>query len=476
MKAMAAFKTNITMPVMTFVAILLYVLPANAFFRHLCFGELANGRIDPIMSPGLPSQHLHVTFGASNLGLDSTIEELLASNCTSCSITQDHSAYWAPRMYFQHSNGTLQMVPTSGGMTVYYFTEGPGAGWGENVTAFPQNFRMIAGMSPKRAFYGPQPGPPMSLWQDSDRTQQSLMEKAVGFNCLHYDTSPNEGALEVHYMRNKTFLDETCTDGIRAEMMFPSCWNGKDLDSQNHTTHIAYPYEIKYGDCPPDYPVRLPVLFYETIYQTNLFKGIDGQFVFANGDPTGYGYHGDFICGWDEGVLQQAINNAACTNPTSSGLQEDCPIFNLQNQANATQCKLEMPEVLQNESINYIQQLPGGIQIQYGPEPATMPGAASSASQVANSTVSPTPATPTPGPTASTSPTTSNVITPMASLISDAQSTMTSTYMSNGVEVHMVVVEEVVTVTVSNEATPTGERRRRHLHKHAHNHSGRRLH
>jgi hypothetical protein len=66
MKAMATFKTNLTIPVMTFVAILLYVLPANAFFRHLCFGELANGRIDPIMSPGLPSQHLHVTFGASS--------------------------------------------------------------------------------------------------------------------------------------------------------------------------------------------------------------------------------------------------------------------------------------------------------------------------------------------------------------------------------------------------------------------------
>lgn len=51
---------------MTFVAILFFVLPTHAFFRHLCFGELANGRIDPIMSPGHPSQHLHVTFGASS--------------------------------------------------------------------------------------------------------------------------------------------------------------------------------------------------------------------------------------------------------------------------------------------------------------------------------------------------------------------------------------------------------------------------
>jgi hypothetical protein len=47
-----------------------------------------------------------------------TIEDLLNGNCSSCSILQDHSAYWAPMMYFQHSNGTLQMVPTDGGMTV----------------------------------------------------------------------------------------------------------------------------------------------------------------------------------------------------------------------------------------------------------------------------------------------------------------------------------------------------------------------
>jgi hypothetical protein len=45
---------------------LFFVGPANAFFRHLCHGELGNGRIDPIVAPGNPSQHLHVIFGASS--------------------------------------------------------------------------------------------------------------------------------------------------------------------------------------------------------------------------------------------------------------------------------------------------------------------------------------------------------------------------------------------------------------------------
>ncbi|EXJ93519.1 hypothetical protein A1O1_01911 [Capronia coronata CBS 617.96] len=463
------------MPILLVVAFLLNVAPTEAFFRHLCFGELGNGRVDPIMAPGQPSQHLHVSFGASNFGLDPTLDDLLVSNCTSCSITQDHSVYWAPRMYFEHSNGTFEMVPTTGGMTVYYFTES-----GENnvsSTAFPQNFRMIAGNSLKRAYYGLDPYPPMAAWKPSDMTQQALMEKALGFNCMHYDNGiPNEGSLEHHGMRDKSFIDATCEDGIRAELMFPSCWNGKDLDSDNHTTHVAYPSEIKYGLCPEGFPVKLPILFYETIYQTQRFAGMDGQFVFSNGDPTGYGYHGDFLCGWEEGVLQSAIDSTVCTSVNSTGLQEDCPIFSLQDSAAATQCKMEVPEALQQEQIDLVQDLPGNIKVQAGPEPAMMPGAAphsAAPSEPANATAPSAAAEPTLPPVTATVPTTSVsptvTSTPDSSLAAaDGQITLTSTYMSGTLEVHMILVEDIVTVTVSETAAPTAAPLKRHIHRHSH--------
>lgn len=44
----------------------LMIVPAQAFWRHLCFGELGTGRVDPIMAPGAPSIHAHVLFGASS--------------------------------------------------------------------------------------------------------------------------------------------------------------------------------------------------------------------------------------------------------------------------------------------------------------------------------------------------------------------------------------------------------------------------
>ena len=175
---------------------------------------------------------------------------------------------------------------------------------------------MVTGSNSKRTNIGPIPDPGMSTWGPKDITQEALMEKSIGFNCLNYGAAA-EPSLQYHYLRDKTYLDNYCTEGIRAEIQFPSCWNGKDLDSANHTSHVAYPSQLRNGPCPPGFDIRLPTLFYETIYQTNAFKGIAGGFVFSNGDPTGYGYHADFICGWEDGVLQAVIDNDKCTNQST---------------------------------------------------------------------------------------------------------------------------------------------------------------
>lgn len=50
---------------------------------------------------------------------------------------------------------------------------------------------------------------------------------------------------------------------------------------------MAYPDTVMDGTCPKSHPKRTPGLFYETIWNTYAFKGLPGQFVFSNGDPTG---------------------------------------------------------------------------------------------------------------------------------------------------------------------------------------------
>ena len=77
--------------------------------------------------------------------------------------------------------------------------------------------------------------------------------------------------------------------------------DGKNLDSADHKSHMSYPKDGNYdgGRCPDTHPVHMATLFYETYYDTKGFKdmwyGDKQPFVLANGDATGYGYHGDFV-------------------------------------------------------------------------------------------------------------------------------------------------------------------------------------
>jgi len=52
----------------------------------------------------------------------------------------------------------------------------------------------------------------------------------------------------------------------------------------------------------------------------SLAKNPKQPFVLAMGDTTGYGYHSDFLNGWDRRVLQEAIDT--CTS--ESGVIEYC--------------------------------------------------------------------------------------------------------------------------------------------------------
>lgn len=263
---------------------------------------------------------------------------------------------------FMYPNGSTTMVNQDGGMLVYYFV------YGDDPQPFPSGFRMVAGNQYLRNFTGPVPDPPTSEWSvDDDQTQFSLAQKALGFNCLHYDRGSDEDSLYRHTLPDKQFLDENCSDGLRLELMFPSCWNGVDVDSPNHKSHMAYPDLVKDGVCPDGFATRLVSLFYETKYDTQDFRGVDGQFVFATGDPTGCGYHGDFIQGWQTDFLRRAMSE--CSNP--SGDVADCSLFTLQSDQDASACQASLPEALWRENPFFNGNgLLGDVPIQQGPEQA----------------------------------------------------------------------------------------------------------
>lgn len=208
-----------------------------------------------------------------------------------------------------------------------------------------------------------------SHWQDSDRTEAALRQKAVGFNCLNY-AEPANAALG---LRNITVIPDmanTCADGLRAEVFFPSCWNGED-DPTNFRDHMRYPSLMDDGTCPEGFETRLVSLFFETIWDVAAFKGQQGQFVFSTGDPTGNGYHGDFINAWDRNVLQSAIDS--CTS--LSGLIQECDhIFDLQTSYEMRTCTIE--PTIDEDVVGPLKEIPGCNVIQPGPAYATDGGCA----------------------------------------------------------------------------------------------------
>lgn len=72
------------------------------------------------------------------------------------------------------------------------------------------------------------------------------------------------------------------------------CWDGKNLDSEDHTSHMAYPVNGTFesgAPCPDTHPVRMSQVLYETIWNTTEFNDkslwpTDGSqpFVWSFGD------------------------------------------------------------------------------------------------------------------------------------------------------------------------------------------------
>ncbi|RDA90227.1 hypothetical protein CP533_1081 [Ophiocordyceps camponoti-saundersi (nom. inval.)] len=334
-----------------------FIAGANAFWRMECPGRVGLARIDPIVNPDEVSNHVHSIGGSSAFSENSSYADLTHGKCTSCRVKQDMSSYWHPALYFKDAGtGKFEVVEQVGGMLAYYLLNG------DHITAFPPGFRMLSGNTNRTEYTlgdPSHPDPDKSAWASMGQTnQKDLAQRAVGFNCLNYGKAP-EGTLFRHFLPEKQYLDANCKDGVRFEIMFPSCWKGGDaVDSPNHQDHVAFPDLVMTGTCPESHPKRLPGLLYEVIWNTAAFQDRQGKFVLSNGDSTGYGYHGDFMMGWDEAFLQKAVDT--CTNP--SGRIEDCPLFDVVDKSEACQCALEsLPASVQDEDVKGpMARLPGG--------------------------------------------------------------------------------------------------------------------
>ncbi|KAI0474339.1 WSC domain-containing protein [Xylaria cf. heliscus] len=314
----------------------------DAFWRLPCSSPVVVQRADPIMDPNTVSQHVHTIMGSNAFNFSMTYDDTQTATCSSCKAVQDLSSYWVPNLYYHAENGSFIPVKQSGGALIYYLqrSDPQDPNVAEGLIAFPKDFRMVAGTPTNRNY------------------TDTLEQRAVSFVCLG-----TEGPATFELPKTN------CPDGLRAQLTMPSCWDGKNLDSPDHKSHMAYPSGLDNGPCPDSHPKRFITVFYEVTWGVDDFKdmwyGDKQPFIFSTGDPTGYGYHGDFLNGWDIPTLQKAINecNAA------SGNIEECSAFKLRDDDDMASCKV-FPRV--HEAVSgVLQALPGCNPVQPGPGPAT---------------------------------------------------------------------------------------------------------
>ncbi len=269
-------------------------------FRLICQAGMSNARLaemikydDPIVYPGQPGKsHLHQFFGNTKADAFSDYTSLRTTGESSCSNIMNRSAYWMPAMM----DGKGFVVPPDY-ITIYYKRRVKSdplcAKIGTACVDLPRGLRFIFG---------------------ADMLNMAAPKTGGGyFNCQ------GTGAVSGHY---PSIVDaaKNCPIGAQlgAVISAPECWDGKNLDSADHRSHVAYSKYIgqAYAQCPSTHPYVIPTFTLGAWYTTDATldrSGVwDGTFnswhLSSDNMPgmpmkPGTTFHTDWFGAWNDTVL-----------------------------------------------------------------------------------------------------------------------------------------------------------------------------
>ncbi|KAI0474954.1 hypothetical protein GGR56DRAFT_675132 [Xylariaceae sp. FL0804] len=349
--------------------VLLGAAGAAAQFNMLRFAcsQLVVDRIDPLVNPGFVyTPHLHQLVGGSSLNttMDPATHNQSLSSCTSCTFAEDKSNYWTAVMFYQARNGSYRRVPqvgdggpqgqlvNNGGLDVYYI---PGFGTDGSqtnaTTAFAPGFRMLAG--------------------DAAQTNASAVDGAALCHRCWTDSSdapdaPFVGGAPCTGDDTVEIPSDPSCKMIRQNIIFPTCWDGVNLDSPDHQSHVAYGEgsgATGGGACPSTHPVRLPQVMYELMWNVTDFVNdpdypTDGSnpYIYSMG-IGGSAAHGDYMFGWEGDTLQKAMDNGC-------NLNADCAAAGIHAQTPDAYGNCTIPQQAPEQVDGWLDALPlGGMKL-----------------------------------------------------------------------------------------------------------------
>jgi hypothetical protein len=272
-------------------------------FRFICNAAQLSYD-DPIVYPGQPgAAHLHQFFGNTQANAHSTYQTLRTSGDSTCNNPLNRSAYWIPAMM----DGRGQVVRPDY-VSIYYKrrpeTDPECRRMGTACVGLPRGLKYVFGYNAA--------------------TSSADTNGGFHWNC------DGQGATSGHF-RNIPEAARGCPTGARlgAVIASPECWDGVNIDSPNHRSHVAY---AGYGNegqlrCPSTHPYVIPQFTLGAWYTTdnNLDRtgNTDPRTVTWHlssdrthaGDPMmtpGSSLHADWFGAWDDTIMEKWT--AHCVN------------------------------------------------------------------------------------------------------------------------------------------------------------------
>lgn len=255
-------------------------------FRFMCgAGQLK--RDDPLLYPGRPgAAHLHQFYGNMSANANSTFASLRTSGVSTCGSPNanaaNRSAYWMPALL--DGKGNVVQPDT---VDLYYKR------WPKTSTDCTSGKRAVACV-----------GIPNGLrfvW-GYDMPTGKAAQYPFGFYCETVAGEYNTMA--------QALAGGRCPVGshlyVRSDA--PSCWDGKNLDSADHRSHVAYMEDthLGYMACPSTHPIHVPALTLSVGYR--IAAGDDtSKWRFSSDEmhpelPSGSTMHADYWEAWDPTV------------------------------------------------------------------------------------------------------------------------------------------------------------------------------
>ncbi len=240
---------------------------------------------DPIVFPNQPGMaHLHTFFGNTGVNAASTYDSLKTTGNSTClGGSANRTGYWVPTMVDTRYGRPI--APTE---ALFYYKTGYRVPTGM-TQPLPDGLRMITG---------------------SARRSQPLPQnkRYIYFSC----NRPNaRGGHDEILPRTQEI--PTCLPGdfMMVSVMFPQCWDGVNLDSADHTSHMAH--AAPQTGCPLTHPVILPEItlniHFEILATDDTSKWRLASDAYDASMPGGYSMHSDWMDGWNPEIKRAWSDN-----------------------------------------------------------------------------------------------------------------------------------------------------------------------